>query len=51
MRICSVFTTIKVQSVCLCLNSLQFIYTQIIIMTLLIKHVYFQHYLVLYIFA
>jgi len=35
-----VFTTIKVQSV-LCLNWLQFIHTQIMIISLLIKHAYF----------
>lgn len=48
---CSVFTTIKVQSVRLCLNWLQFIHVQIVIMTLLMKHAYFQLYFTLYIFC
>lgn len=42
MRMCSVFTTSKVQSVRLCLNWLPFIHTQLIIAPLLMEHAYFQ---------
>lgn len=48
---CSVFTTIQVQSVRLCLNWLQFIRTQLIITPPLMEHACFQRYFRLRIFA